>query len=165
WTMFCVAVAMPSTSPMIAPSAFKVCVRKIGRIGSTISVEMSENRLDSASRNEFRDRPAKYPSLIFAMTNSPGPARNARSACCATRSEAEVRHLVQPGASAVAGLAAASIAERAAILAGIGPARERPVLPIDRDRLPAAERRNDLGGLVPELLQPIDHLCRHAVFE
>jgi hypothetical protein len=33
WTMFCVAPATPSIKPTTLPLAFKVWVRKIGRIG------------------------------------------------------------------------------------------------------------------------------------
>src|ERR1700733_9278869 len=58
-----------------------------------------------------------------------------------------------------------SISERAAVLAGIGAAGQRPLLPIDPDRLTAAKRRDDLGSLVSELLQTRDDFGGHAVFE
>src|SRR6266536_4483653 len=43
---------------------------------------------------------------------------------------------------------ARSIAERAAVLAGIGAAGERALVPVDPDRLTAAEGTYDAGGLV-----------------
>src|ERR1700733_5725090 len=58
-----------------------------------------------------------------------------------------------------------SVSERAAVLAGIGAAGQRPLLPIDPDRLTAAERRNDLRGLVSKLLQACDDFGGHAIFE
>src|SRR3984885_7868840 len=58
-----------------------------------------------------------------------------------------------------------SISERAAVLAGIGAAGQRPLLPIDPDRLTATERRDDLGGLVSELLQTCNDVGGHAVLE
>src|SRR5262249_4350824 len=51
------------------------------------------------------------------------------------------------------GRRARSIAKRAAVLARIGAARQRALVPIDPDCLPAAERRDEAGRLVPELLQ------------
>src|ERR1700721_912295 len=57
------------------------------------------------------------------------------------------------------------ISERAAVLAGVGAAGQRPLLPIDPDRLTATERRGDLGGLVSEPLQTRDDFGRHAVLE
>src|SRR5882762_1893192 len=58
-----------------------------------------------------------------------------------------------------------SVSERAAVLAGIGTARERALVPVDPDRLAAAERADDAGGLVAEFLQALDDLGRHAVLE
>src|SRR3981189_2442241 len=49
-----------------------------------------------------------------------------------------------------------SIAERAAVLARIGTAGERTLVPIDPDRLTAAERGDHAGGLMAELLQALD---------
>src|SRR5579862_936288 len=57
------------------------------------------------------------------------------------------------------------IAERAAVLARIGAAGQRSLVPVDPDRLAAAERRNDLGGLVPELLQTRDDIRRNTILE
>src|SRR5437868_12253004 len=59
----------------------------------------------------------------------------------------------------------ALVAERAAILARIGAAGERALVPVDPDRLAAAERADDAGGLVAELLQPLHHRGRNAVLE
>src|SRR5712671_4194552 len=58
-----------------------------------------------------------------------------------------------------------SIAERATVLARIGAAGERALFPIDPDRLTAAERRDDAGGLMPELPQPLDDIGGHAILE
>src|SRR4029077_2659264 len=58
-----------------------------------------------------------------------------------------------------------SIAERAAVLARIGTASQRALVPVDPDRLSAAERTDHAGGLVPDLLQPLDDCGRHAVLE
>src|SRR5215217_6185458 len=60
---------------------------------------------------------------------------------------------------------ACSISERAAVLARIGTASERALVPIDPDCLAAAERADDAGGLVAELLQTLDDLGRHTVLE
>src|SRR5258708_7061917 len=49
-----------------------------------------------------------------------------------------------------------SIAERATVLARIGAAGERTLVPVDPDRLTAAERGDHAGGLMPELLQALD---------
>src|ERR1700761_2997512 len=59
----------------------------------------------------------------------------------------------------------ASIAERAAVLAGIGAAGQRTLFPIDPDRLAATERSHHAGGLVPDLLQAFDNRCGHAILE
>ncbi len=58
--MFWVAPAMPSTRPTTLALTFKVWVRKIGKIGTIISVEMSANKLDKASRKVLRESPVKY---------------------------------------------------------------------------------------------------------
>src|SRR3954463_6324495 len=58
-----------------------------------------------------------------------------------------------------------SVSERATILARIGTAGERALVPVDPDRLRAAERTDDAGGLVAELLQAFDNIGRHAVLE
>src|SRR5882757_2136504 len=58
-----------------------------------------------------------------------------------------------------------SIAERAAVLARIGAAGQRALVPVDPDRLTAAERRNHAAGLMPELLQALDNVGGHAVLE
>src|SRR5438132_8367836 len=58
-----------------------------------------------------------------------------------------------------------SIAERAAVLARIGTARERALVPVDPDRLAAAERTDQAGGLVADFLQPLDDGGGHAVLE
>src|SRR3954463_7504702 len=58
-----------------------------------------------------------------------------------------------------------SVSERAAVLARIGTAGERALVPIDPDRLAAAERADDAGGLVAELFQPLDDFGGHAVFK
>src|SRR6478752_9537250 len=58
-----------------------------------------------------------------------------------------------------------SIAQRAAVLAGIGAAGQRALLPVDPDRLAAAERADHAGGLVADLLEALDDLGRHAVLE
>src|SRR5882672_410183 len=47
----------------------------------------------------------------------------------------------------------ASIPQRAAVLARIGTAGQRALVPVDPDRLSAAERPDHAGGLVPELLE------------
>src|SRR5215470_2545481 len=57
----------------------------------------------------------------------------------------------------------ALVTERAAVLARIGAAGERALVPVYPDRLAAAERADDAGGLVAELLQPFDDGGRHAV--
>src|SRR5262252_222322 len=61
--------------------------------------------------------------------------------------------------------ARALITERATILAWIGAAGERALVPVDPDALPAAERRDKARGLVTELLQAFDGCGRHAVLE
>src|SRR5216684_2060561 len=58
-----------------------------------------------------------------------------------------------------------SIAERATVLARIGAAGERALVPVDPDRLTAAERGDYAGGLMPELLQALDDIAGHAVLE
>src|SRR5882757_3519821 len=58
-----------------------------------------------------------------------------------------------------------SIAERAAVLARVGAAGQRALVPVDPDRLTAAERRNHAGGLMPELLQALDNAGGHPVLE
>src|SRR3954470_24068970 len=58
-----------------------------------------------------------------------------------------------------------SVSERATVFARIGTAGERALVPVDPDRLRAAERTDDAGGLVAELLQAIDDIGRHAVLE
>src|SRR5450631_1122602 len=58
-----------------------------------------------------------------------------------------------------------SIAERAAILARIGSAGERALVPVDPDGLAAAMRRDEARGLMPELPQAIDDVGRHAILE
>src|SRR5215203_5633321 len=58
-----------------------------------------------------------------------------------------------------------SIAQRATVLARIGAAGQRAFFPIDPDRLTAAERADDAGGLVADLLEALDDLGRHAVLE
>jgi len=55
-----VACAMPSMIPTILPLAFRYCVKYTGRIGYSISVEMSEKREAKASKIEFFVRPEKY---------------------------------------------------------------------------------------------------------
>lgn len=40
--------------PSIRPTTLRVWVRRIGRIGYSISVEISANRLANDKRNEFR---------------------------------------------------------------------------------------------------------------
>src|SRR2546421_6082689 len=59
----------------------------------------------------------------------------------------------------------ASIPQRAAVLARFGAAGERALVPVDPDRLAAAERRHEIGGLVADLLQPLDDLFRHPVLQ
>jgi hypothetical protein len=49
-----------------------------------------------------------------------------------------------------------SISQRAAVLARIGTARERALVPVYPDRLATTERPDHTGGLVPELLQALD---------
>src|SRR4051812_22518541 len=56
-----------------------------------------------------------------------------------------------------------SVAQRAAVLARIGAAGQRALVPVDPDRLAAAERADNAGGLVAELLQPFHDRGRHAV--
>src|SRR5712671_1476715 len=58
-----------------------------------------------------------------------------------------------------------SIAERATVLARIGAAGKRALFPIDPDRLTAAERGDHVGGLMPELPQPLDDIGGHAILE
>src|SRR5229473_192725 len=58
-----------------------------------------------------------------------------------------------------------SISQRAAVLARIGTAGQRALVPVDPDRLTAAERRDHAGGLMPELLQAVDDRGGHAVLE
>src|ERR1700761_3397739 len=57
------------------------------------------------------------------------------------------------------------VPERATILAGIGAAGQGALVPIDPDRLRAAERRHYAGGLVAELLQALDDIGRHAILK
>ena len=52
------------------PLAFSVCVRKIGRTGYSISVEISENRLAKVKRNVVLDSPAKYRLIAPAVIAS-----------------------------------------------------------------------------------------------
>src|SRR5712671_700196 len=63
------------------------------------------------------------------------------------------------------GSAGRSIPERAAVLAWIGTARERALVPVDPDRLTAAERPDHAGGLMPELLEALDDIGWHAILE
>src|SRR6267378_329248 len=58
-----------------------------------------------------------------------------------------------------------SISQRAAVLARIGTAGQRALVPVDPDRLTATERRDHAGGLMPELLQALDDRGGHAVLE
>src|SRR4029078_2298478 len=58
-----------------------------------------------------------------------------------------------------------SVTQRATVLAGIGAAGQRTLVPIDPDRLAAAERADHAGGLVADLLETFDDLGRHAVLE
>src|SRR3954449_2162577 len=58
-----------------------------------------------------------------------------------------------------------SIAERAAVLARIGTRGESPLVPVDPDRLAAAERSNHAGGLVSKFLQPFDDGWRYSILE
>src|SRR6267154_3643165 len=58
-----------------------------------------------------------------------------------------------------------SISQRATVLAGIGTADQRALVPVDPNRLAAAERTDHAAGLVPDLLQALDDLGRHAVLE
>src|SRR6185437_16436331 len=58
-----------------------------------------------------------------------------------------------------------SIAERATVLARVGAAGERALVPVDPDRLAAAERRDHAGGFMPELLQAFDDRGGHAILE
>src|ERR1044072_9464440 len=55
------------------------------------------------------------------------------------------------------------VAQRATILARIGAAGQRALVPVDPDRLAAAERADHAGGLVADLLETLDDLGRHAV--
>src|SRR5579871_4729289 len=57
------------------------------------------------------------------------------------------------------------IAEGAAVLARIGATGQRSLVPVDPDRLAAAERRNDLCRLMSELLQARDDFRWHAILE
>src|SRR5579872_2882005 len=61
-------------------------------------------------------------------------------------------YVLCPGLAGTDAPAAPLISERATILARIGTAGERAFFPVDPDRLTAAKRRDDLGGLVAELL-------------
>src|ERR1051326_5443353 len=61
--------------------------------------------------------------------------------------------------------AAKLIPQRAAVLAGFGAAGQRALVPVDPDRLRAAERRHDARGLVADLAQALDDLLRHAIFQ
>src|SRR5947207_12681212 len=58
-----------------------------------------------------------------------------------------------------------SITQRAAVFARIGAAGERTLVPIDPDRLTAAERPDHAGSLMPELLQALDDIGGHAILE
>src|SRR3954452_20010200 len=58
-----------------------------------------------------------------------------------------------------------SVTQRATVLAWIGTAGERSPVPIDPDRLGAAERADHAGGFMAELLEPFDDIGRHAVLE
>src|SRR5438270_5163980 len=60
---------------------------------------------------------------------------------------------------------ASSIAQRAAVLARIGTAGERSLVPVDPDRLSAAERTDDAHGPMPQLLQALDGIGGHPIFE
>jgi hypothetical protein len=60
-----VAPAIPSIRPTTLALTLNVCVRKSGRTGTIISVEISAKRLDRASRKVLRDRPLKYPCAVF----------------------------------------------------------------------------------------------------
>src|SRR6202000_11315 len=51
------------------------------------------------------------------------------------------------------------------ILARIGAAGERALVPVDPDRLAAAERRDHAGGLVAELLQALDDIGGYSILE
>src|SRR6202045_3915631 len=62
-------------------------------------------------------------------------------------------------------VAVRSISQRAAVLARIGTAGQRALVPVDPDRLAAAERPDHARRLVPELLQALDDGGRHAVLE
>src|ERR1700716_4749923 len=74
-------------------------------------------------------------------------------ACSGMRSSyAKRRHRRREGS------AGCSIPERAAILAWIGTAGERALVPVDPDRLTAAERPDHTGGPMPELLQALDDI-------
>src|SRR6202051_153984 len=60
---------------------------------------------------------------------------------------------------------AGSIPQGAAVLVRIGTTGERALVPVDPDRLAAAERADHARGLVPELLQALDDVGGHAVLE
>src|SRR3954463_7266487 len=58
-----------------------------------------------------------------------------------------------------------SVSQRAAVLARIGTAGQRALVPVDPDRLTAAERTDDSSGLGSEFCEALDDLGRHAVLE
>src|SRR4249920_2477030 len=58
-----------------------------------------------------------------------------------------------------------SIPQRAAVLARIGTAGERPLVPIDPDRLTATEWSDYARALMPQLFQPLDDIRGHAILE
>src|SRR5581483_1331267 len=94
-------------------------------------------------------------TLIFRITTNLAFVKT--RGCLAQHTRRD--HPVTPGFLIV------SITERAAVLARIGAAGQRALLPVDPDRLAAAERRHDAGGLVPKLFEAVDDGCRHAVLE
>src|SRR5437016_12853429 len=63
---------MPSTTPTTLPLAWSTCVRKIGRMGQSISEEISANRLAAARRTVFLEVPAGYRVRVAAIMNRPG---------------------------------------------------------------------------------------------
>src|ERR1700689_1203664 len=58
-----------------------------------------------------------------------------------------------------------SIAKGASVLARIGAAGQRALVPVDPDRLTATERGSHAGGPVPEFLQALDDIGGHAILK
>src|SRR5450432_581187 len=95
-----------------------------------------------------------------------GPRLEGRRHLCPTGTRAKCPHPgTRPVARGTESEREPSISQRAAVLARIGSAGQRALVPVDPDRLTAAERPDHAGGLVPELLQALDDGGGHTVLE